>query len=149
NVEATAVFAILAPRANRAGALRAMAALQVAIDYLDSLTEQPLDDPLADGLALHGALCDAVSPGAEPGDWYHLHPQHEDGGYLAALVSECQERVADLPARDAVLPVLQRAARRCGEGQSYTHAAAGAGGDELEAWAIRQESAPGYLWREL
>jgi tetraprenyl-beta-curcumene synthase len=149
NAEATAVFAILAPRANRVGALRAIVALQAAIDYLDTLGEQPVDDPLADGLTLHSALCDAVSTGGEPGDWYSLHPQREDGGYLAALVAECQERVARLPAIEAVLPMLQRAAKRCGEGQSHTHAAGAAGGDEIEAWAIRQESAPGYLWWEL
>jgi tetraprenyl-beta-curcumene synthase len=40
NVEATAVFAILAPRRTRATAVRAMVALQVAIDYLDTLGEQ-------------------------------------------------------------------------------------------------------------
>ena len=149
NAEATAVFAILAPRANRARALRAMTALQIAIDYLDSLGEQPVDDPLADGLTLHSALCDAVSTGSGPGDWYSLHPQQEDGGYLAALVAECQERVAGLPATAAVLPMLQRAAKRCGEGQSHTHAAGATGGGGIEAWAIRQESAPGYLWWEL
>lgn len=40
NVEATAVFAILAPRSTRPIAIRAMVALQVAIDYLDTLGEQ-------------------------------------------------------------------------------------------------------------
>jgi tetraprenyl-beta-curcumene synthase len=40
NVEATAVFAILAPRRTRATAIRAMVALQVAIDYLDTLGEE-------------------------------------------------------------------------------------------------------------
>ena len=40
NVEATAVFATLAPRRTRAAAIRAMVALQVAIDYLDTLGEQ-------------------------------------------------------------------------------------------------------------
>jgi tetraprenyl-beta-curcumene synthase len=40
NVEATAVFATLAPRRTRATAVRAMVALQVAVDYLDSLGEQ-------------------------------------------------------------------------------------------------------------
>lgn len=40
NVEATAVFAILAPRSTRAAAIRAIVALQVAIDYLDTLGEQ-------------------------------------------------------------------------------------------------------------
>ncbi len=149
NVEATAVFAILAPRANRVGALRAIVALQAAIDYLDILGEQPVEDPLADGLRLHSALCDAVSPGAGPGEWYSLHPQREDGGYLAALVAECQSRVAGLPATEAVLPLLQRAARRCAEGQSHTHAADRMGGAQIETWAIDQDSAPGYLWWEL
>src|SRR5215213_6461396 len=129
NAEATAVFAILAPRANRAGALRAIVALQTAVDFLDTLGEQQVDDPLADGMALHGALCDAVSTGGEPGDWYSLHPQHEDGGYLGALVAECRERVAGLPATEAVLPLLRRAAKRCGEGQSHTHAAGATGGE--------------------
>jgi tetraprenyl-beta-curcumene synthase len=40
NVEATAVFAILAPHRTRATAIHAMVALQVAIDYLDTLGEQ-------------------------------------------------------------------------------------------------------------
>jgi hypothetical protein len=40
NVEATAVFATLAPHRNRPTAIRAMVALQVAIDYLDTLDEQ-------------------------------------------------------------------------------------------------------------
>jgi tetraprenyl-beta-curcumene synthase len=40
NVEATAVFAILAPRRTRPMAIRAMVALQVAVDYIDSLGEQ-------------------------------------------------------------------------------------------------------------
>jgi tetraprenyl-beta-curcumene synthase len=149
NVEATAVFAILAARTNRTGALRAMVALQVAIDYLDSLGEQPVDDPLADGLRLHSALCDAVSPDAGPRAWYSLHPQREDGGYLAALLAECQLRLAGLPAAEAVLPLLRRAAARCGEGQSHTHAAGAGGGGEIEAWAIRQASPPGYRWWEV
>lgn len=39
NVEATAVFATLAPRRARPMAVRAMVALQVAIDYLDTIEE--------------------------------------------------------------------------------------------------------------
>jgi tetraprenyl-beta-curcumene synthase len=149
NVAATAVFAILAPRRQRPAVLRAIVALQAAIDYLDSLGEARAEDPLADGLALHEALCDAVSPGASARDWYRHHPQREDGGYLAALVGACQEAVALLPSREAVAPALRRAATRCGEGQSHVHAAAWAGPAGLEKWAASQEAAPGYLWWEL
>ncbi|HEY7255992.1 MAG TPA: DUF2600 family protein [Solirubrobacterales bacterium] len=149
NPEATAVFAILAPRSRRAETLRALAPLQIAIDYLDSISEERVPDPLADGLALHAAICDAVSPETKSGDYYIHHPQREDGGYLDALVAACQKAVARLPASERIVPLLRRAANRCGEGQSYTHAAAREGADELEAWASRHQSAPGYLWWEL
>ena len=52
-----------------------MTSLQVAIDYLDTLGERPLEDPLASGLALHRALADAVSPtAAATSDWYAAYP---------------------------------------------------------------------------
>lgn len=151
NVEATAVFAILAPRSQRSSALRAMTALQTTIEYLDVIGEQLPDEPLADGLALHGALAEAVTPGAPYSDWYHLHPQTEDGGYLAELVATCQREVATLPSSDTVLVMAQRAARRCAEGQSYTHAAVGSedGAQKLEAWAAGLDEDGEYFWWEL
>ncbi|MBK5221241.1 MAG: DUF2600 family protein, partial [Thermoleophilia bacterium] len=39
-------------------------------------------------------------------------------------------------------------ALRCGEGQSYTHAAACGATEELEAWASRQPAPPGFSWWE-
>ncbi len=149
NAEATGVFAILAPREQRDRALRAMTALQTAVDYLDTLGEQPLEDSLAAGLALHRALSEAVSPGAERSDWYRAYPRSEDGGYLARLVAACQEEIAALPAIEAVRPVVQRAARRCGEAQSHTHAHAVNGGAGLRDWAERAQGPPGYLWWEV
>jgi tetraprenyl-beta-curcumene synthase len=151
NVEATAVFAILTPRSQRSSALRAMTALQTTIEYLDVLGEQTHEEPLADGLALHGALAEAVTPGAPYSDWYRLHPQSEDGGYLAALVSACQREVATLPSGNAVLETAQRAAQRCAEGQSYTHAAvrSDAGGQALEQWAVKLDDGGDYCWWEL
>lgn len=150
NVEATAVFAILAPRSQRSSALRAMTAIQMAIDYLDTLSEQPGEDPLADGLALHEALLTAVTPGAASSDWYRMHPQSKDGGYLAALIATCQREVAALPSSEAVLVAARRAARRCGEGQSYTHAAISheGGTQQLESWAIELYDRDDYFWWE-
>lgn len=149
NVEATAVFAILAPRRTRPAAVRAMTALGVAVDYLDTLGEQPVDEPLANGLALHGALADALDPGGPRRDWYRHHPQRDDGGYLAGLVGACREAVATLPAGGAVLAAARRAARRCGEGQSHTHAAELGDPAALRAWAEGLEAPPGYEWWEL
>ncbi len=149
NVEATAVFAILAPRPYRGAAVVAMAAFQVAVDYLDSLGEQRSADPLADGLQLHQALSDALSPGMPVAEWYRLHPQRDDGGYLQALVATCRQTVHQLPSHASALPLARRAAGQCGEGQSYTHTAAHGGAEGLKAWASRQECPPGYLWWEV
>jgi len=47
--------------------------------------------------------------------------------------------------------MAQRAARRCAEGQSYTHAAVGSanGAQELEAWATSLDEHGDYFWWEL
>jgi tetraprenyl-beta-curcumene synthase len=157
NVEAIGVFATLAPRAHRRQAIRAMTTLQIAVDYLDTLSEGVAENPLEDGLRLHRALTVALTPGAEPEDWYRDHPRREDGGYLSGLVAACQEQVRGLPSHATVLPLARQAAQRCGEGQSHTHAAAGggpsAGADDevesLESWARGQDTAPGYRWWEV
>jgi tetraprenyl-beta-curcumene synthase len=149
NVEATAVFAILAPKRQRGAALRAMAAFQIAVDYLDVLGEAEVPEPLANGMQLHRALEDALSPGAEAADWYRLHPCRDDGGYLGALVDECRHAAGAMPSWPAARGAARRAAMRCGKGQSHTHAAAHVGVAELRSWALEQKCPDGYLWWEV
>jgi tetraprenyl-beta-curcumene synthase len=144
NVEATAALVTLAPRRGRHGVVRASTALQVAVDYLDTLSEEGGPDQLADGLRLHESLVVALTPGAEPRDWYAHHSRGEDGGYLDALVAACQDAVASLPS-PAALPAARRAAGRCGAGQSRTHADGGAG---LDAWSATLAAPPGLRWWE-
>jgi tetraprenyl-beta-curcumene synthase len=144
NVEATATLATLAPRRGRQALIRASTALQVAVDYLDNLGEEAGPDALADGLRLHRSLVVALTPGAEPIDWYENHPHSEDDGYLDALVATCQGAVAMLPGQGA-LPTARRAIARCGEGQSQTHADHGVG---LEAWAATLPPHPDLRWWE-
>lgn len=149
NAAATAVLAILAPGPRRTTVVRAGVALQTAVDYLDSLSEQAVEDRLGDGLALHEALTDALTPEAETGDWYRFHPDSEDGGYLAELVGACRDEVGALPAAGAALPAARRAARRCGEGQSHTHAAVEDGDERLQEWAAGLGAPPGHRWWEV
>jgi hypothetical protein len=85
NVEATAVFSILAPRRHRATALRAMVALQAAIDCIDSLEEQ----------------------GAE-GERLAADPK----GYPAELFAACWREAERLPAAEATIPAARRAVDR-------------------------------------
>jgi tetraprenyl-beta-curcumene synthase len=149
NAEATGVLASLAPRRSRPTVIRASTALQVAVDYLDSLGEQPGPDPLRDGLELHGALVAALEPGAETRDWYAHHPQREDGGYLDLLVTTCRQAAGSLPSAGTVLTPARRAIARCGEGQSHTHAAACGSSQPLRRWAEGLAAPAGYEWWEV
>jgi tetraprenyl-beta-curcumene synthase len=144
NVEATAVAATLAPRRGRRAVIRASTALQIAVDYLDTLDEQSGSGPLAEGLRLHASLVAALSPGVAPDDWYGDRPDSDDGGYLEALVAACQAALAVLPS-PAVLPVARSAIARCGEGQGHTHAEGGAG---LKTWAATLGPDPSLRWWE-
>lgn len=148
NAEATAVLSILAPRRTRRIVLRASTALQVAVDYLDSLGERPGSDPLGDGLELHGALAAALEPGGETRNWYVHHPRWEDGGYLDRLVAACREAAASLPSAERVLPLARRAAIRCGQGQSHTHAAVSSS-DALQRWASEVPAPEAFEWWEV
>lgn len=134
NVEATAVFATLAPSRTRPGAIRAMVALQVAIDYLDSLGERPSADPLGDGLRLHAALTGASA---------------SDDPYLGELVAAYESALAGLPSHAAVAATLERAVARCGEGQARTHAAEHGDRAALETWARAQPAPAVYRWWEV
>jgi len=149
NAEAAAVFAQLAPARARRAVVRLCVAFQLMYDYLDTLGEQPVADPLANGLQLHRALAAVFDDGDRAADWYALHPQRDDGGYLAALVACCRDAFDALPAAAAVRPVALRAARRCGEAQSHAHAAHLDDGARLAAWAAGQPGAAGNRWWEV
>jgi tetraprenyl-beta-curcumene synthase len=149
NAEAAAVFATLVPRRQRADAIRLLVAFQVMYDYLDTVGEEDVGDPLRHGLQLHRALIAALDRSAPRINYYRFRAACDDGGYLDALVARCRDQVAALPAADVVLPVATRAARRCGDGQSYAHAAIRDGPRRLAGWATQLERSTGYLWWEL
>jgi tetraprenyl-beta-curcumene synthase len=119
NVEAVAVFATLAPRRRRAAAVGAIAALQIGIDYVDSLEET-------------GEVAAA----------------ERDGGYRDRLGQAWRAEFGALPSATRVRPALERAIERCAEGQRLTHAAVRGRSEELEPWA-RSFAMPTYRWWEL
>jgi len=149
NVEGAAVFATLVPRRRWPSFVPMLVAFQVMYDYLDTVGEQAVDDPLRDGLQLHRALAVALDPDLRPADYYAHHPHHDDGGYLDALVMRCRLSLPRLRASPAVMRVARRAAERCSAGQAHTHAAMWHGDARLAAWARTQDRADGYRWWEL
>jgi tetraprenyl-beta-curcumene synthase len=149
NAEAAAVFSALVPVARIPDVVRATVAFQVTLDYLDTLTEQPVEDPLRNGLQLHRALTAAATPYTQTVDWYRYHPQSDDGGYLDALVATCRTALGALPSTPAVLPIALRAAARCGEAQTRAHTVATGGIAQLRAWSMTQHARVRFAWWEL
>ncbi len=138
NIEGAALFAVLAPAAGRRETLRALVAFQTAYNYLDTLCEQPSADPVANGRELHRALLVALDPAAGHRDYYALHPQREDGGFLAALVDACRTALAALPSHAAVAAGATAAAERIVSFQSLNLTERQGGQEALERWARLQ-----------
>lgn len=139
NAQAAAMVATLAPAALRPAATRAIVAVEVAFDYLDGLTEQPLAEPLSEGLAICepfvAALSGAASiPGPDP--------------YLRLLALDAQAAIAELPAREAVAPALARCAALGVEAQVRMHALSALGIEQLREWTLAQRLDEQLGWRE-
>ncbi len=140
NMEGAALFAVLAPRAQRARAVRALVAFQSAYNYTDTLAEQPSADPVGNGRRLHGALLDALDPSADCGDHYARYPQREDGGYLQDMLATTRASLGALPSYALVAPGARVAAARIVSYQSLnlderqrSHVAL-AHGEDPEGW---------------
>jgi tetraprenyl-beta-curcumene synthase len=150
NAQAAAVYATLVPLRQRAVAARLMVAFELMYDYLDAVSEQPADEPIANGLKLHGALLAAVvEQHRAPRDHYALSGFDGDGGYLDEIAQACRARLGALPAVDAIRPVLLRSVARCGEGQTRTHAARQAGRGQLRDFGRSLGGDAAYAWWEL
>ncbi len=149
NAQATATLATLAPREYRKPAVEAIVGLQVLYDYLDSLIERPLLDPLAEGRQLYKAFMDAIILDSAPRGGYYP-PTHEsaDGGYLEDLVGIVRGALTRLPSQATIAAISAQAAERCAEAQVHAHATALLGDAQLEAWATTNAAGTGLGWRE-
>jgi tetraprenyl-beta-curcumene synthase len=137
NTEGAALFAVL-PRRRSIRLLRLLVAYQVTLDYLDSISERPSADPLANGQQLHRALVEALDPELPVSDYYRHHPEREDGTYLQTLVGFCREQCAALPGWLAVRERIGRSARH-GTVQVLNHDPDDARRERaLVAWAERE-----------
>jgi tetraprenyl-beta-curcumene synthase len=154
NSEGLAALAVLAPAAKRAVLARSLVAYQLMLDYLDGVSERPTDDPLANGLCLHGAFEVALDPGAPHADYYALAPASEDGGYLLELIETCRAPLRELPSYEAARGPLLRQAHLCCESQALNHALRFAPlADQLDKWATQTAEQAGldqgFEWWEL
>jgi tetraprenyl-beta-curcumene synthase len=149
NVEVAATLSTLAPWHRRERTIAAIVAFQVIYDYLDALTEQPASDPLRNGRRLYAAFAAALGEERGERDYYRHHAQRDESGYLDALAATCRAAFLTLPAAEAVAPVARRAALRCGEAQTRTHAIPREGHEQLARWATDEALATGLSWWEV
>jgi tetraprenyl-beta-curcumene synthase len=121
NYEGAAAYAVLVPRAYRARVVRAVVAFQTTYDYVDTLSEQPSADPVANGRQLHRALLTALDPDSEHGDYYQHSFNSHDNGYIRALVQTCRDALRTLPSYGAVARMALRASGTIVAYQSLNH----------------------------
>ncbi len=149
NMEGAALFATIAPRAQRRTTVRALVAFQTAYNYLDALAELPSEDPRANSAQLHRALFLALHPDRPHADYYAHSPARDDGGYLRQILDACRQALAELPSYAALAPSARRAASRIVDFQTLNLSESQGGHDALRRWASAATPAgSGLAWWE-
>ena len=137
NIEGSAAFATFVPPETCAKVVRAQVAFQSIYDYVDTLAEQPNDDPARNARQLHEALLVALDIGASHGDYYAQQLDHADGGYLQEMVDTCRAALRALPSYAAAKVHIRRSAERIVGYQSLNLTEDQGGQRPLEHWAER------------
>ena len=137
NVEGAAAFAIFAAPAYRQGAIKTLVTFQHAYDYADTLAEQAVDSPIANGRLVHQPLVIALNQTATHPDYYAYCRTGDDGGYLKDLTDACRSSFDRLPSSELVRDGATRAARRIITYQSLNHSGL-ASHTLLADWAKRE-----------
>lgn len=149
NLEGAAAFAVLVPRARRAQVVRAVVAFQAAYDYIDTLAEQPCDDPAANGHQLHLALLTALNPDSDHPDYYEHSEGKRDNGYMQQLIDTCRFAFAALPSHASVAERASQCAKRMVAYQTLNHGSPADPGGGLARWAVSITPADtGLRWWE-
>ncbi len=134
NYEGAAAYAVLVPRAYRPRFVRALVAFQTTYDYVDTLSEQPSHNPVANGRQLHLALLRALDPTSEHSDYYEHSTSGWDNGYIRALVQTCRAALRTLPSYTTVAQPALDAASMIVAYQSLNHEETTDGPRALAQW---------------
>ena len=125
HVHGGCILATFLPSAQASRYVRLVAVFETAVDYLDNLCDRAGNFEEADFRALHEALIDAVTPGAQLRPYFRGRAT-DDGGYLDELVSRSQAQFAALPSYNVVAPYVREVTDRYCELQAVKHLAPGA-----------------------
>jgi tetraprenyl-beta-curcumene synthase len=150
NLEGAAAFAAFAQPAGRHAAVRAVVAYQTMFDYLDYLSEEPSENPIANARRLNLALLTAIAPSEPHHDYYAHRRRGEDGGYLHALIATCRTALTALPSFATIAELARGAGERVAAYQSLNHGDGNGRHDSFEHWARDSGRAHAQLrWWEI
>jgi tetraprenyl-beta-curcumene synthase len=141
-LEGAVAFAVFVPSPACGDVVRAIAAFEIAFDYLDNVVELPNPNPVLNSRGLCQALHSMTEPHQIHPHYYKHHVASDDGGYLEALVNRCRASFAKLPSYSVVAEPVRRALSRIVMYQSLNHGDADGSHDAFREWA-RSQSAPG------
>lgn len=126
--------------------VRFIVSFQTISDYLDNLCDRTDSLDAENFRWLHRSMLDAVTLGAvEPCNYYAYHPQRRDGGYLDALVKECQSVLSELEGYRRVEPLVQWLVSLYIDLQVYKHVELPQRVPALKTWFAER----GAEWSEL
>ncbi|HEY1688473.1 MAG TPA: DUF2600 family protein [Solirubrobacteraceae bacterium] len=149
NMEGAAAFAAFAPKKGRKTAARAAVAFQAAYNYLDILAEQPSEDPIANGRALHEALLVCLQPDGPQASYYEHADREEDADYLKAMVECCRTALRRLPSGSLAAQAAIAGAKRVIAFQSFNLGELSGDHERLASWGEAETPVgSGLYWWE-
>ncbi len=130
-------------------AVRFIVAYQTISDYLDNLCDRSTSLDADDFRLLHTAMLHALTPGSGTDDYYRLRSEQDDGGYLAGLVSVCQDVLNGLADYDAISPHLHQLVDFYCALQVYKHIQPDERVPVMQTWfAEHKDDLPAMTWYE-
>ncbi len=148
-LEGAAAFATFVAPKQRVGLARLLVDIQALLDYVDTLMEQPSEDPAANARQLHQAFLAALQPDMPHDDYYKYHPRRDDGGYLLQLAAVCRSSIRKLPSYSVVADAVMLHAGRMVFYQSNINLATTTDHPRLMQWAGRQVLGNELNWWEI
>ncbi|WP_216831556.1 tetraprenyl-beta-curcumene synthase family protein [Alkalihalobacterium elongatum] len=129
--------------------IRFIVAYQTISDYLDNLCDRSTSLDPEDFRALHESMIHALTPGAEPVNYYRLRTEQDDGGYLRSLVLTCQQVLEDLPSFNKVQLAMNELCQYYCDLQVYKHVKKEDREPLLQEWFEQhKENVPEMSWYE-
>lgn len=146
--EGGAIYSLLAGE-KMTDAISFIVAYQTISDYLDNLCDRSVSLDPEDFRSLHEAMMHALTPGADPADYYQYRNVSSDGGYLQDLVSTCQGVLSRLNTLGDIQPSLHELAGFYCDLQVHKHVEKDQRVPRLVAWFQKyRDRLPEMSWYE-